>query len=30
MTFSGRALYVRDGLVVQEWTATGTHAESGR
>jgi steroid delta-isomerase-like uncharacterized protein len=30
MIFSGRALYVRDGLVVQEWTATGTHAESGR
>ena len=30
MTFSGRSLYVRDGLVVQEWTATGTHAESGR
>jgi len=30
MTFSGRTLYVRDGLVVQEWTATGTHAESGR
>jgi len=30
MTFSSRSLYVRDGLVVQEWTATGTHAESGR
>jgi steroid delta-isomerase-like uncharacterized protein len=30
MTFSGRSLYVRDGLVVQEWTATGTHAASGR
>ena len=30
MTFAGRTLYVRDGLVVQEWTATGTHAESGR
>jgi steroid delta-isomerase-like uncharacterized protein len=30
MTFTGRTLYVRDGLVVQEWTATGTHAESGR
>jgi len=30
LTFSGRALYVREGLVVQEWTATGTHAESGR
>ena len=26
MTFSGRTLYVRDGLVVQEWTATATHA----
>jgi steroid delta-isomerase-like uncharacterized protein len=30
MRFSSRSLYVRDGLVVQEWTATGTHAESGR
>jgi len=30
MTFSGRTLYVREGLVVQEWTATGTHAESGK
>jgi steroid delta-isomerase-like uncharacterized protein len=30
LTFSGRELYVREGLVVQEWTATGTHAESGR
>ncbi len=30
MRFTGRSLYVRDGLVVQEWTATGTHAESGR
>ncbi|MGH3074941.1 MAG: nuclear transport factor 2 family protein [Gaiellales bacterium] len=30
LAFSGRALYVREGLVVQEWTATGTHAESGR
>jgi len=30
MTFAGRSLYVREGLVVQEWTATGTHAESGR
>ena len=29
MRFTGRSLYVRDGLVVQEWTATGTHAESG-
>jgi steroid delta-isomerase-like uncharacterized protein len=24
--FSTRRLYVRDGLVVQEWTATATHA----
>jgi steroid delta-isomerase-like uncharacterized protein len=23
--FSGRRLYVREGLVVQEWTATATH-----
>jgi len=30
MTFASRSLYVRDGLVVQEWTASGTHAESGR
>jgi steroid delta-isomerase-like uncharacterized protein len=30
MQFTGRSLYVREGLVVQEWTATGTHAESGR
>jgi steroid delta-isomerase-like uncharacterized protein len=30
MRFTGRTLYVRDGLVVQEWTATGTHAESGK
>ena len=30
MTFSSRSLYVRDGLVVQEWTAAGTHAETGR
>jgi steroid delta-isomerase-like uncharacterized protein len=30
MRFTGRTLYVRTGLVVQEWTATGTHAESGR
>ena len=29
MRFTGRTLYVRDALVVQEWTATGTHAESG-
>jgi steroid delta-isomerase-like uncharacterized protein len=30
MQFTGRSLYVRDGLVVQEWTAAGTHAESGK
>ena len=30
MTFQSRSLYVREGLVVQEWTATGPHAESGR
>jgi len=30
MRFTGRSLYVREGLVVQEWTATGTHAESGK
>jgi steroid delta-isomerase-like uncharacterized protein len=30
IAFETRRLYVRDGLVVQEWTATGTHAESGR
>jgi steroid delta-isomerase-like uncharacterized protein len=30
LEFSERSLYVRDGLVVQEWTASGTHAESGR
>jgi steroid delta-isomerase-like uncharacterized protein len=30
MRFTGRSLYVRDGLVVQEWTASGTHAESGK
>jgi ketosteroid isomerase-like protein len=30
MRFTGRTLYVREALVVQEWTATGTHAESGR
>jgi steroid delta-isomerase-like uncharacterized protein len=28
--FSTRRLYVRDGLVVQEWTATATHANSMR
>ena len=26
LEFSTRRLYVRDGLVVQEWTATATHA----
>jgi steroid delta-isomerase-like uncharacterized protein len=30
MQFSGRSLYLRDALVVQEWTATGTHAQSGK
>jgi steroid delta-isomerase-like uncharacterized protein len=30
MRFTGRTLYVRDALVVQEWTATGTHVESGK
>jgi steroid delta-isomerase-like uncharacterized protein len=30
MRFTGRSLYLRDALVVQEWTATGTHAESGK
>ena len=28
--FSTRRLYVRDGLVVQEWTATATHAKTMR
>jgi steroid delta-isomerase-like uncharacterized protein len=28
--FSTRRLYVRDGLVVQEWTATATHASTMR
>jgi steroid delta-isomerase-like uncharacterized protein len=28
--FRGRRLYVRDGLVVQEWTATATHANPMR
>ena len=28
--FSTRRLYVRDGLVVQEWTATATHARTMR
>ena len=30
ITFSTRRLYVRDGLVVQEWTATATHASALR
>lgn len=30
MAFEGRRLYVRDGLVVQEWTATATHAKQAR
>ena len=30
MRFTARSLYVRDALVVQEWTATGTHADSGK
>jgi steroid delta-isomerase-like uncharacterized protein len=29
LRFSGRRLYVRDGLVVSEWTATATHQASG-
>ena len=28
--FEARRLYVRDGLVVQEWTATATHANEMR
>ena len=28
--FRGRRLYVRDGLVVSEWTATATHADGSR
>lgn len=28
--FESRRLYVRDGLVVQEWTATATHARAMR
>ena len=28
--FSTRRLYVRDGLIVQEWTATATHANEMR
>lgn len=30
ITFSERRLYVREGLVVQEWTATATHANEMR
>jgi len=30
ITFSTRRFYVRDGLVVQEWTATATHASEMR
>jgi steroid delta-isomerase-like uncharacterized protein len=30
IAFTTRRLYVRDGLVVQEWTATATHAEEMR
>ena len=30
LTFETRRLYVRDGLVVQEWTATATHASTMR
>jgi predicted ester cyclase len=30
ITFSTRRLYVRDGLVVQEWTAEATHAKEMR
>jgi len=30
ITFSTRRLYVRDGLVVQEWTAAATHASEMR
>jgi steroid delta-isomerase-like uncharacterized protein len=30
IAFEGRRLYVRDGLVVQEWTATATHAREAR
>ena len=28
MKFATRRLYVREGLVVQEWTATATHSNS--
>jgi ketosteroid isomerase-like protein len=30
LTFSGRRLYTRDGLVVSEWTATATDPEGRR
>jgi ketosteroid isomerase-like protein len=30
LTFRGRRLYVRDGLVVNEWTATATAADGRR
>jgi len=30
LSFSGRRLYVRDGLVVSEWTATATDREGRR
>lgn len=30
LTFRGRRLYARDGLVVSEWTATGTHRDGRR
>ena len=30
IAFATRRLYVRDGLVVQEWTATATHASQMR
>ena len=30
ITFEGRRTYCRDGLVVQEWTATATHANEMR
>jgi len=30
LRFRGRRLYVRDGLVLSEWTATATHADGRR
>jgi steroid delta-isomerase-like uncharacterized protein len=30
INFSSRRTYVRDGLVIQEWTATATHANTMR